>query len=106
MHSNIASACRLYFALTQTNKTGKTNLQQGGVNGEVTSFASNKAQVLELVETPCLMKPSNFSHMISHGQEAYPVSLKRSRLEKMIVFEERNCILQFYIVNFPGKVRK
>ena len=34
------------------------------------------------------------------------MSLKQSRLVKMIVFEERNCILQFYIVNFPGKVRK
>ena len=52
------------------------------------------------------MKPSNFGHMISHGQEAYPVSLKQSRLVKMVVFEEINCILQFYIVNFPGKVRK
>ena len=64
--------------------------------GEVTSFASNKTQILELVVTPCSMKPS----------EAYPVSLKQSRLVKMLVFGERNCILQFYIVNFPGKVRK
>ena len=31
------------------------------------------------------MKPSNFGHMISRGKEAYPVSLKQSRLVKMIV---------------------
>ena len=49
------------------------------------NFASNKTQILELVGTPGLMKPSNFGHMISHGQEAYPVSLKQSRLVKMIV---------------------
>ena len=41
------------------------------------SFASNKTQVLELVDTPGCMKPSNFGHMISHGQGAYPISLKQ-----------------------------
>ena len=32
LHSNIASACRFYFALHKTNRTGKTPIQQGGVN--------------------------------------------------------------------------
>ena len=36
--------------------------------GEVTSFGSNKTQILELVDTPSHIKPSNFGHMISHGQ--------------------------------------
>ena len=70
------------------------------------SFASNKTKILELVGTSGHMKPSNFGHTISHRQEVYPVSLKQNRLVKMIVFEERNCILQSCIVNFPGKVRK
>ena len=48
------------------------------------SVASKKTQTLELVDTPGSIKPSNFGHMISHGQEAYPVSLKQSRLVKMI----------------------
>ena len=43
-------------------------------------------QVIELVDTPGCMKPSNFGHMISRGKEAYPVSLKQSRLVKVIVF--------------------
>ena len=38
--------------------------------GEVTSFASNKTEILELVDTPGSMKLSNFGHMISRGQEA------------------------------------
>ena len=42
---------------------------------EVTSFASNKTQILELVDIPGRMKPSNFGHMISRGQGAYSVSL-------------------------------
>ena len=31
------------------------------------------------------MEPSNFSHVISGGQEAYPVSLRQRRLVKMVV---------------------
>ena len=46
-------------------------------------------QILELVDTPYHMKPSNFGHMISHGQEAYPVSLKQSKLLKMTVLERK-----------------
>ena len=49
------------------------------------SFASNKTQILELVDTPGRRKLSNFGHMISCGQEAYPINLKESRLLKMIV---------------------
>ena len=37
------------------------------------SFASNKTQILEVVDTPGHRKPSNFGQMISCGQEAYPV---------------------------------
>ena len=48
------------------------------------SFASNKTQILELVDTPCRMKPSNLGHMTSRGKEAYLVSPKQSRLVKMI----------------------
>ena len=38
-----------------------------------------------LVVTPTCMKHSNFGHMVLHGQETYHVSLKQSRLAKMIV---------------------
>ena len=31
------------------------------------------------------MKLTNFGHVISHGQEAYPISLRHSKLVKMIV---------------------
>ena len=41
------------------------------------SFASNKIQILELVDAPGHRKPSNFGHMISCSQEAYPISLKQ-----------------------------
>ena len=51
----------------------------------LTSFASNKTHVLELVDTPGHRKPSHFGHMISRSQESYPVSLKKSRLLKMRV---------------------
>ena len=34
------------------------------------------------------MEPSIFSHMISHGQKAYCVSLKQSRLVKMVVMDQ------------------
>ena len=61
---------RLYadyiFALHETNGTGNTNIQKVGVN---------RGQGI---------KPSNFGHMISRGQEAFPLSLKQSRLVKMI----------------------
>ena len=40
------------------------------------SFANIKTQTLELVDTLGGMKPSNFRHMISRGQEAFPISLK------------------------------
>ena len=49
------------------------------------SFPSSKTQILEVVDTLDHMKPSNFGHMISCGQEAYPISLRQSRLIKMIV---------------------
>ena len=45
-------------------------------------FASNKTQILELVDTPGRIKPSTFGHMISGGQEAYPISLKQSTISK------------------------
>ena len=74
------------FALHKTNGTGKTNIQKEGVGiHEVKCLASDKTQILELVDTPGHMKPSNLGHMISHGQEAYLVSLKRRRLVKIIV---------------------
>ena len=61
-------------------------LRKEGWIGEKTIFASNETQILELVDTPGRMKPSNCGHMISRGQEAYPISLEQSRLVKMIVF--------------------
>ena len=51
------------------------------------SFAYDKTQNLELIDTPC-MKPSKFGHMISNGKDAYPVSLKQSRLVKVIVYQQ------------------
>ena len=49
------------------------------------SSANNKTQILELVDTPGRMKPSNFGHMISRGQKASPASLKQSRFVKVTV---------------------
>ena len=49
-----------------------------------TIFASNKTQILKLVDTPGRMKPSNFGHMISQGQEAYPVSLMSQSIPTLI----------------------
>ena len=46
------------------------------------------------------MKPSNFGHMISRGQEAYPVSRKQSRLVKMIVFDPHTSNFLYLRVKF------
>ena len=45
------------------------------------------------------MKPSNFGHIISRGQEAYPVSLKQSRLVKMIVADEEVVWISKHIID-------
>ena len=53
------------------------------------------------------MKPLNFGHMISHGQEAYLVSLKQNRLVKMIVIICQNQFGLMHIHSegaFRGKV--
>ena len=62
-----------FFALHKTNRQERPIFRK---EGELTSFASNKIQILELVCTPGHKKPSNCGHMISHGQEAYPVGLE------------------------------
>ena len=48
------------------------------------SFASNKTQILELVDTPSRLKPSNFGHMISRGQGVHPISLKQAKM--MVIY--------------------
>ena len=74
--------CLQILFLLYTKQTGQEIpiLSKEGWMGEITSFASNKTQISELVGTPGRIIPPNFGHMISHGQEAYPVSLKQSRL--------------------------
>ena len=69
----------------QTRQEGPIFRKEGRI-GEVMNFTSNKTQILELVNTPGRRKPSNFSHIISCGQEAYPISFKQSRLLKMTVY--------------------
>ena len=65
--------------------------------GEATSFSSYKTQ---LVDTPVHIKLSNFGHMISRVEEAYPVSLKRKRLVKIIAFEEKAVFCSFTLSIF------
>ena len=45
------------FALHKTNRTEKTNIQEGAVNRWSNEFCSNKTQILELVDIPGRMKP-------------------------------------------------
>ena len=50
----------------QTGQERPIFIKEGWI-GEVTSSASNKTQILELVDSPSSMKLLNFDHMISHG---------------------------------------
>ena len=68
------------------------------------SFASNKTKILELAETAGHRKPSNLGHMKSHGQETYPVSLKPSRLVKMIVSATHICVKFVPVPNRSGLI--
>ena len=73
MSSNIASGLQILFLL-YTKQTGQERpiFRKEGREGEVTSFASNKTQTLELADNPGRRKPSNFGHMISRGQDPTP----------------------------------
>ena len=65
----------------------KTIFRTEGLTGEVTSFASSGTRILELDDTPGCIKPPNLGHMISRGQEVYPISLKQRTLVKMIILQ-------------------